>query len=66
MDITTNTLGAGSQIMQAVSAIGNLNTQSPDDANETVLKLSNMKKGKSLIRKIKKRRAALYGYTKSS
>ncbi len=66
MDITTNALGAGAQVMQAVSAVNNLNTQTPDDTNEAVLKLSNMKKGKSLIRKIKKRRAALYGYSRSA
>ncbi len=65
-DIGTDTLSAGSQVMQAYSALSGLNTSTEESSERTILKLSNMKKGKSLIRKIKKRKTALYGYTKSA
>ena len=62
MDIGSTVLEAGSQGLQAYSAIKSLGEQPEQEASRNVLHLSNMKKGKSLIRKIKKRRAALYGY----
>ena len=62
IEIGSTILEAGSQGLQAYSAIQNLTSQPDPEAEGSVLKLSNMKKGRSLIRKIKKRRAALYGY----
>ena len=62
MNIGSTALEVGSQGLQAYSAIKSLNEQPEQEAARNVLHLSNMKKGKSLIKKIKKRRAALYGY----
>ena len=64
MDISSSVLSAGSQAFQAYTAIKGL-TATEQTEERNVLHLSNMKKGKSLIRKIKTRRAALYGYTQS-
>ena len=63
MDITGAVIEAGSQGLQAYAAIQNLMASPEQEDQRYVLHLSNMKKGKSLIRKIKKRRAALYGYS---
>ena len=62
VEIGSTILEAGSQGLQAYSAIQNLMASPEQEEQRNVLHLSNMKKGKSLIRKIKKRRAALYGY----
>ena len=63
MDITGAVIEAGSQGLQAYAAIQNLMASPEQEDQRYVLHLSNMKKGKSLIRKIKKRRSALYGYS---
>ena len=63
MDITGAVIEAGSQGLQAYASIQNLMATPEQEDQRYVLHLSNMKKGKSLIRKIKKRRAALYGYS---
>ena len=62
VEIGSTILEAGSQGLQAYSAIQNLMASPEQEEQRNVLHLSNMKKGKSLIRKIKKRRAAFYGY----
>ncbi len=66
IEIGNAVLEAGSQGMQIYSAIQSLTEATEQEDERNVLSLSDMQKGKSLIRKIKKRRAALFGYTRSA
>ncbi len=63
LDIGKSIVEAGNQGLQLLSAVQSTSEQPETEEQRNVLKLSNMRKGKSLIRKIKKRRKALYGYS---